>query len=84
MKINVQFEFNGGEKSLTIKDFKETDIPRVEEYFYRPYARGNTLDRRSFYKYIEELKQFHRLSGHMKQSDFPPYMYITLEYEDEI
>lgn len=79
MKINVQFEFNGGKKSLTINDFKETDIPRVEEYFYCPYARGNTFNKRDFYEYINDLQQGGKCNGYMKQSEFPPDMYITLE-----
>ena len=79
MKINVLFEVNGGQKSLQVNDFTEKDIPRVEEYFYRPYARGNTFNKRDFDEYIKDLNIVGKRDGYMKQSEFPPDMYITIE-----
>lgn len=75
--MRVVFQYN--DVVLEFVDFKEENIPQVEEYFYNPYARGNTFPRREFYSYVEEMKEFGRKQGYMKYSDFPPQMEIYLD-----
>lgn len=75
----MKITFQHNEKVLTIVDFKESDIPQVEKYYFNQYARGNTFPRKEFYEYIQEMKEFNRKQGYMKHCDFQPGMTIELD-----
>ena len=75
----MKITFQNNDKVLTIVDFKDSDIPYVEQYYYNPYARGNKFPYTDFYNYIQELKEFNRKNGYFKSSEFVPGMTIELD-----
>lgn len=75
--MTVTFQFN--DKKITIHDFKENDIPQVEQYFYNPRSNNNTLDREEFFRYVGIMRQTGMKRGSMTQSCFAPAMEIILD-----
>lgn len=69
--MKVEFQFN--DKVLSYGDFKEKDIPEVEQVY------GGSFDKEQFYEYVEVMKRWNQKQGSMKQSKFPPSMQIYLD-----
>lgn len=72
--MRVIFQLN--ETELSISDFTDKDIPKVEQYFYSPFRKG--FPYKDFYEYINELKGNKREHGYFSSCDFMPSMNIYL------
>lgn len=72
--MKIVFQLN--ETELSINDFTEKDIPKVEQYFSNPFYKGFPYN--DFYDYINHLKQHKQPHGFFSSSTFPPAMNIYL------
>lgn len=72
--MKVIFQLN--ETELSINDFTDKDIPKVEQYFYRPFYKG--FPHKAFCDYVNELKEYKRDHGYFSSCDFMPGMDIYL------
>lgn len=77
--MKVIFQFNQTE--LSIDDFTDKDIPKVEQYFSNPFYKG--FPYKDFYEYVNELKQYKRTHGYFKSSTFQPGINIYLSTEQD-